>query len=214
MPFQSRRRRRARPMSKSRRAAGPKALKMVRKLDVFVDKELHYADFLTGGTSLGITTTTTFNLLTAIQDGTGPFDRTGEQCTLRNLAYKMLFITGNTDSCVRVTVFRDKQANGDVPISGDLYQNATDLLTSPMNAAFTRRFRILQDYYVSLSTNWRPIICVKKFRRLGTVMRFSGAGFVAADIVSGGIWMALTSNTGGGGANPTVDMASRIRFAP
>jgi len=218
MPFTRQRRtrrRRRRPMSRAR--AGPKALRLVRSLKPFIDKELHFADFTTGGTSLGITTTPTILLLTGIAEGVEAVNRTGSQATLRTLAYKLFWETGNTDACVRVTVLRDTESNGTLPTSVQLYENSAtgpEMLVSAMNNDFTHRFRILQDYHVMLSGNWRPVLCIKKFRRLGTQMRFRGPSLMFTDVQSGGIWMFLTSNTAGGGANPTVHVASRIRFAP
>ncbi len=214
MPFKSRRR--PRPKSRMSNKSGSKALKLVRSLKPFIDRELHFIDFSTGGTAIGVTTTTTFLALSLIAEGVQAVDRTGSQCTLRTMAMKLFWTVGNADACCRVTIFRDNQGNGGVPTSVELYENtgAAVTLVSPMNNDFLKRFRILQDYHVSLSNNWRPVVCLKKFRRLGTIMRWSGPGAVVGDQQSGGIWMAVTSNTGGGGANPTLEIASRIRFAP
>lgn len=213
------RRRRHRPRGRRMaRSAGPRALRMVRSLKPFVDKELHISDHKSLGTAVGVDNVTSFFQLCEIAEGVNDSDRTGVQCTLRSIAYKLFFLAGNTDACVRVTMFRDTQANGTLPTSLQLYEDATSgggaLIVSAMNNDNIKRFRILQDYHVLLSTNWRPVACVKRFKRLGTRMRFSGPSALSTDIISGGLWFAMTSNTAGGGANPTVELASRIRFAP
>ncbi len=213
MPVKFRSRRRRTTMS---RKSGPKALRMVRNLSKFVDRELHHSDVSSGGTALGITSTPLFLALSPAALGDDSQDRTGLQITLRTIAYKQFWEVGNTKCCARVTLFRDNMGNGATPTTAELYEfpgSGAEIVVSPFNVDFQARFRILQDYYVTLDPDWKPVVCLKKFRRLGNIQRHQGPSSLPADIQKGGIWMALVSNTAGGGANPTVHQASRVRFA-
>ncbi len=197
-----------------RRGTAGKALKMVRSLAPFVDKELHHRDFLSA--TLPISTTVSFVLLSGMPEGVTSTDRLGVQVTLRTLAYKMIWEVGNVDSLSRVTLFRDNAGNGDTPNAVELFETTTapQQLSSPINNDFVRRFKVLQDYTVAMSPAWKPIVGVKKFRRLGNIQRHQGPGNLATDLQKGGIWMAIQSNTAGGANAPTVSFVSRIRFAP
>ncbi len=188
---------------------------MVRKLQPFIDRELHIKDFVAAPQN--VTTATDFLLLSAAATGTGVADRTGLQVRLHSIAYKMFFEVGNLDVCVRVTLFRDSMTNGVTPLQAELYEftlTGSETLLSPINIENVKRFRILADFHVTMSPAWKPLVCLKKFRRLGTIQKHLANTTAIADLLSGGIWIAMTSNTAGGANSPTVNILSRVRFAP
>jgi len=209
MPFRRRRRRRVR-----RRRKGGKALRAVRALSKFVDKEMHLVD---AGINFQQQIAIQFRLINAIPDGTLFNQRNGEQITMRSLRLKMMLRSGNSSVRIRVLLVYDKQPNGVLMTEQQLFQNVGtefQVLVSPINHSLRKRYTILMDRLVNVNPVQNPVVILSKRLRMNHKTRYTGPGIAIADIDRGSLYLVTKGMSAGGAASPVIDFSTRLRFAP
>jgi len=209
MPFRRTRRRRRR-----RRPRGGKALRAVRNLSKFVDRELHVHDFVL---DTDATSVTQVSYLTGIAVGDTLITRQATQVTLRSLRISLFFFVGNQEATTRVSLIMDRQTNGVLPVAADIYERVTNpqqVLTSSFNIINKKRFKVLWDRKFNTNGVDRPSYTTGKRLRLAQRTLYSGNGLNVIDSLSGGLFFVMTSNTVGGANSPHVNGDFRVMFAP
>ncbi len=209
MPFRRRRTRR-----RTRRR--PTALRAVRRLARFVDTELHQA-LVVDDTNTVTAGGPSFVPLVAVAQGDDDSDRNGLQITLRRLHMRFTVERGNTDSLLRVIVFRDRQSNGLTPTLNQVLQRTatvTEAMVSPKSNDFRRRFTFLSDRIHQVSLGRGEQIQFRVSHKLSNKVIYSDDLAIVASVQSGMIWLLMLSSGAGGAASPTISSISRIWFAP
>jgi len=210
MPFRRTRRRR-----RSTRRRRPTALKAVKRLARFVDTELHQDTLIAD--VVGVQSAGVFIQMQQIAVGDTDVHRNGLQVSLRSIQLKFIAERGNTDACMRIILFIDKQVNGAFPLFSQLLEvtvTPTLQITSPFNNDFRRRFTILSDTYKTFVDGNSDKRCWKLNRKLSHKIRYTGDTGAIADVTSGMVYLALLTDQLGGAAAVTTSLVSRTWFAP
>lgn len=199
------------PRTRTRRprrklAAGPKALKMVKKLKRFVSPELKFFD--TDASTLILTTPTIidFNL---IPQGDSVINRTGNLIRPQslNLRFIMAKAAAATNTFVRVLIFRALNNQAVTPSPGDILQALT--IDSPHEWVMKKRSNILYDRTFYLGPGDRQGHHVHKIVSLKSkTINYFGSGTGTPE--TNGIYMMLLSNELTNG--PTMDWYGRMSF--
>ena len=212
MPFRRTRRTRRRRRRPTR--GGGKAMRAVRTLSKFVDRELHLVDSIT---QINQQDLSTFTLLNGISEGADPVDRLGSRATMRSIVVRQHIVVGNQDATIRVTIVFDKQANATIPVSADLYQNIgtpAERITSPFNNDKRKRWIVLFDRVINVNNVDRPRLHWRWSRKLSQQVSYRAGGPTFADIDKNSLWLIMFSTTAGGANSPQLTTQSRVRFAP
>ena len=207
-------RRRPTRRRRSRKRGPGKALRAVRTLSKFVDRELHIHDILDQN---DITSTGLILLLTGINEGDTRSTRMGVQVTARSLRLSLFFAVGNQEALTRVILVIDRQTNGAFPTFADILQNVGttgQVMSSAMNTENSKRFKVLWDRKVRTNSVDLPVHTTGVFKRLTHKVRYNGAGAGIGTALSGTLFLFLLSNTVGGANSPNVTTQSRLVFAP
>jgi len=183
-----------------------KALKNTQYLKGLVNSEMFHRDYTEAGTN--ITNTGYIRHITALTEGSGPYDRTGNSVLLRSL-YKRIRITKHPSpltTVVRMIFFIDTQQISDTtPAVADVLTNVG--VDSPLTLNNYGRFKILLSKTITLTTN-SPIFHSEKFDKMYHHIRFNGT--VNTDIQKGGVYMLLLSDQPA--AYPVLDSHIRIGY--
>jgi len=162
----------------------------VKYLRTLVNSETHKLDTSTSG---NVTTTATITHITAIAQGDGINQRTGNSI-LVNYIYMRTQIVLNasaTTSMFRLLLIRDLQQVGDTaPALLDVLTTAD--CNSFLNANNVGRFKILHDCVYSLDNAQRKQLFFKKYIKLNQHVRYNGSA--SSDIQKGGIYLMVLSD--------------------
>lgn len=166
-------------------------------------------------------------LLNGLEMGTGLHQRIGVHVQIVSILVRMCIQvpTGSEASpsfsqCVRVLMFKDRQANGTTPTIDAVLDTDTTTGTSVSQAMLLEnrmRFKVLMDkhYVLSGASNAAEFFCEYFSKKRHSVM-YTGTAGTIAEIKSNAIWLALLAPypVGGDVTNrPHLSMfTSRIRF--
>lgn len=175
----------------------------VKYLRTLVNSENHKLDTDFDG---NVANTGGITHVTAIGQGDGLNQRTGNSCLLSYLSLKC-YITQHasaTLSAVRCILFIDLQQISDTsPAIGDLLTTVS--IRSHYNANNVGRFKVLYDQVYTMDGAKTKSLWIRKNFTLNRHVRFNGSA--TTDIQKGGIYWALLSNE----ATNTPALLSQVR---
>ncbi|UYD39136.1 MAG: capsid protein [Wigfec virus K19_668] len=155
-------------------------------------------------------TTGNFTCLNLIAQGDGTADRTGNRIkmfsTNANIRVTINSLASNT--CVRIIMFMDRQANGSVPALSELLNNGATIAN--YNHDYAQRFPILADRKVNLSISGKQETTLRIYRKLGMHTDYDGATASAGDIVTNSLYIFIISDEGTN--TPTVVVRNQLLF--
>lgn len=154
----------------------------------------------------------TLNLTTR---GTNPTQYVGRSIRMRSLLIRWngcLAQTSVAGSGLRMVVVYDKQTNGALPATTDVF--AADQMSSPMNLANNRRFEVVMDEEIPcVGTGGPQAWNIKRYVKLNHVVEFNQVnGGTIADITSGSLIAYFYQAGTLISANPTNSFYARVRF--
>lgn len=153
--------------------------------------------------------------LNASTRGTNPTQYVGRSIRMKSLLIRWngsMAPTSAGASGLRLVVVYDKQANAAIPATTDVF--VVDQMSSPMNLANNRRFKIVMDEEIDcIGTGGPQAWNIKRYVKLNLNTEYNQTnGGTIADITSGSLiayfYQAGTIIT----AAPTNSFYSRIRF--
>ncbi len=166
-------------------------------------KERKFIDTQIINTAMSATGTIT--QLTNVAQGVTDVTRIGNKITVVGV---LLSYLQNSDisTNTRVLLVQDKQTNGAIYASEDLFQDATaqDIIVSPKNADFKRRFRIYLDKNHSFSVAGVGTKYFKKFFKMNIPMRYDANVGDITDIQSSSLSLFVCTETAGAAVVNTV----------
>ncbi len=148
--------------------------------------------------------------LTPIAQGDQSNEREGLQCHVKDVYGRGAIIAGAAGQIVRLIVFVDKDNNGVALTLGDILENYTNDIHSPLNDYNRHRFRVLMDkVWVADSTNALTATRAFKWhRKVNSKAYYSGTA--AGNYLKGNVFCLVLTNTAG--SHPTLQMITRCRF--
>jgi len=205
MPFHSTRRSR-RP--RRRRRARRRVRRRSRR--VIMPTERKFVD-LVGVAATGTAGTAVF--LPIIQQGLTENQRIGLQVTLVSVrvAFK-LEVGGANPTGFKIALVLYKQQRG-LELLLDDYWNSTGTdhaITGPRNIQTALLFRTLwfRKYHLDQSHEIKQVVINKRLR---IKSRYATAGGIAANCLTGGLWLVFVSDQAAGNV-PTLTFSTRVRF--
>ncbi len=166
-------------------------------------KERKFIDTQIINTAMANTGTITqlSNLVQGLTDST----RIGNKITIVG-CYLCYMQNSDITTNTRVLLVQDKQTNGAIYLNSDLLQDATaqDIVVSPKNADFKRRFRCYIDKNYSFSVNGAGTRFYKKFIKMNIPMRFDTNVGDITDVQSSSLSLFVVTETVGAGVVNTV----------
>ncbi len=192
------------PYRRNARKAYPRRglAKKVNRLSKAVNmKERKFIDTQIVNTAMAATGTITqlTNLVQGVTDST----RIGNKITVVGCLLTYI-IDANITTNIRVLLVQDKQTNGAIYLNSDLFQDETaqDIIVSPKNADFKRRFKVYHDKNYSYSVAGVATKFYKKFFKMNIPMRFDANNGDITDIQSNSLsWFVATETAGAGVVN-------------
>lgn len=176
-----------------------------------VNSEMMHADYAYGpGTN--IPNTGFITNITALSQGDGPNNRTGNSVLLRNLSYRFKLdintsVTSNTT--ILMMLVKDTQTEADgIPAVTTILQSSTTW--SLMNLLTAGRFKIIKrrNYTLTPASGGRPSFEIKGYHKIYDHIRYNGT--TANDIQKNGYYMLwLSSETSN---YPTIVGSMRIGY--
>lgn len=169
-----------------------------------------------------ITTTTTgwtppgaSNLLNGIAQGSSETSRVGRKITMRSLLVNWTFgpaITVQGSANCRLTVVYDKQPNGLIPVTTDIFH--VDSHLTPMLLANSDRFTVLHNEWVqnpNVNIGGTTIAQMSGsfYVKMLLETMYSGTGATILNINSGALYLLCSSDTG---KADVLTYCSRVRF--
>ncbi len=149
--------------------------------------------------------TGTITQLTNIAQGLTDVTRIGNKITIVGL---LLTYIQNSDisTNTRVMLVQDKQTNGAIYIAADLLQDATtqDIIVSPKNADFKRRFRVYLDKNHPFSVAGGATKFYKKFFKMNIPLRYDANVGDITDLQSSSLSLFVATETAGAAVVNTV----------
>ncbi len=139
-------------------------------------------------------------------------ERDGDKITPTSMFFRYTIrralATASEFDVVRVTVFRDKETNGALPLWQELYANVS--VISPLNRLNGQRFKVLFDKVHTLALVGPSILSRKKYMRLSTTTTYIANAATIADAGDNHYFYFITTNVA---ANfPVVDLKCRINY--
>ncbi len=92
---------------------------------------------------------------------------------------------------IRVALVQDKQVNGVLPGTNDIYGGA---LLSPVSHQRTQRFIVLWDKFIQLNDNSGKERYGKKYRKLNIKASYAGAGSAIGNIMTNALYLVTFSD--------------------
>ncbi len=168
-----------------------------------VMKERKFVDTQIVNTAMAATGTIT--QLTNLAQGLTDVTRIGNKVTVVGV-YLSYMQNSNITTNTRVLLVQDKQTNGAIYTAGDLLQDATaqDIIVSPKNADFNRRFRCFIDKNYSFSVNCAGTRFYKKFIKMNIPMRYDANVGDITDLQSSSLSLFVATETAGAAVVNTV----------
>lgn len=191
MPYRKTRRFRKRRVP--RRGLARKVNRLVKSVNMkerkFIDTQIINTAMASTGTITQLT-----NLVQGVTDST----RIGNKITVVGCLLTYI-IDANITTNIRVMLVQDKQTNGAIYTNADLLHDATaqDIIVSPKNADFKRRFHVYHDKNYSYSVAGVATKFYKKFFKMNVPMRFDANAGDITDLQSSSLsWFVATETAG------------------
>lgn len=187
------------------------AAKDIWYLKGLVNSEMFHADF-TYGPSTFIPNTGFITNITALTQGDGPNNRTGNSILLRSLSYRFKIeinpsVSSNT-TCLMMIVKDTQQEPDGIPAVTTILQSSTTW--SLMNLLNAGRFKIIKrrNYTLTPASGGRPSQEIKGYHKVYDHVRYNGT--TTNDIQKNGYYMIwLSSETSN---QPTIIGSTRIGY--
>ncbi len=161
-------------------------------------KERKFIDTQIVNTAMSATLTITqlTNLVQGVTDAT----RIGNQITVVGCLMRYI-MNSNISTQIRVMLVQDRQTNGVIYANSDLLQDATsqDLIVSPYNADFKRRFKIHYDRSHPFDVNGQSTHFVSKYFAMNIPIRYDANAGDITDIQSSSLSFCAAAETAGAG---------------
>lgn len=159
-------------------------------------------------------TTAVVTLLNGIDDGVTSSTRVGRRVNLASLTYRFMSSLAATSagaSPIRLLIVYDRQPNGATPAITDIV--VVDTITTVMNLANSKRFKVLVDEYADLGTSGPGSFTIEGYRKLNLDMEFNdNSTATITSIQSGAVFAIVWQNGNIITAAPTNALYTRIRF--
>lgn len=169
----------------------PRLWKQVKKIKHIINAEQKYIDY---SASTTVNNAGGVVFITGITQGTAATERTG--VSIKAVSHLMRFdvqLNPNaTSSMFRILVFIDDSCNGANPAVTDVLNAASYL--SPLNINNGKRFRVVWDKLVRLSTNGNAIVGKKVFKKLNHHIRYNGTGSTVTSAKEGNMFCLVISD--------------------
>ena len=153
-------------------------------------------------------------VLNSVAQGTTPNTYLGRSLTMKSLLIRWagyLDATTTGSSGLRMIVVYDKQTNGAIPVTTDVFQ--VDQMTSPMNLNNNRRFEVVLDEMIPcVGTGGPQAWFVERYVKMNRRTEFSGAGAGVTQIATGSLVAYFYQQGGLLVASPINSFYSRVRF--
>jgi len=166
------------------------AWKGVKYLKTLVNSEKHKNDV--GPASINVDTTGTVVHLTAIAQGDGSNQRTGNSILLSGCSVKLQIAlhASATVSALRVILFQDKQQVADgTPAISDVLNSVSTM--AHLNANNIGRFNILMDKMVMLGVGSNTTKVIQEYFKIQKHVRYNGTA--TTDIQKNGLYIMFLS---------------------
>ncbi len=152
-----------------------------------------------------IITTGTITQLSNIAQGLTEFTRVGNKITVTGILLKYLQ-NANISTNTRVMLVQDKQTNGAIYVNTDLLEDASaqDIILSPRNSDFKRRFRVVYDRTHPFDVNARATHVVSKFFKMNIPLRYDTNVGDITDLQSSSFSLFVCTETAGAAVVNTV----------
>lgn len=151
-----------------------------------------------------------FYNLNVLVRGTAQNNRIGSLVKMRSVYYQFVLNLGSTPvpTAVRHLIVYDRQSNQGQPTIANLFADANNPLTSPLNDNYIARFLIIADDRTTLSPTADEIRIISNFYRMNCDATFGDA---TNEATTGNLFVFFVSDKFGANA-PTVYGTWRIKF--
>lgn len=148
--------------------------------------------------------------LTLCAQGDNDTQRNGNSTLGQDISIRVLSTKNpNNESRIRVVIFIDKECDGALPTLANLMET-TATINSKFNKDFTKRFVVLKDKFINLTTN-NPLQVTKFFVKTPYHVYYDGVSAAIGDAKENQMFI-LCWSTVGGANTPGVDIYSRFNF--
>lgn len=134
--------------------------------------------------------------LSLTAQGTDNINRVGDSIKAISLSFKYYLqqstasTAGEAQGLYRLTIFRDADCDGGVPLESDVFQNASRLM-SPYKKGNTHRFTILLDKYIEMNIGTRLIHFESFFKEMDVHMKYDGPTSAIADATTNHVFFMI-----------------------
>lgn len=194
---------------KSYRSMAYNAYKGVRFLKGLVNVENHLFDALP--INGAVTTTSNIACMSDIQTGDANYARTGTSILAKHMVVRgyITMSASATATLVRILIVKDLTNHNAAPSAGDILNDTSHPITSPLTEDNTDRFWVMYDKIYSLGSASRQVINFKKYIPINDHLKFvSGTG--TGKYETNSIWILVVSNEATN--SPAVQIENRLSF--
>jgi DNA polymerase III psi subunit len=125
--------------------------------------------------------------VSAIAQGDGLGDRSGDKIFIERIKFSVNFLASATSNA-RIILFVDKHNTNTAPVVTDVLTSATvSALYNPLTITQQKRFRILMDKYFNFSLNGTLAATCQKNIKVNSPAYYGGAA--ATTFAAGTVWM-------------------------